>query len=122
MAMFLGFGLWFGMGMSSKKRVEGMVSNLWEELLLGNAVERRLRPSENHPGNRGQGGLKNFAFTGRKGIFANDFQSFPIGLDDVGLPALVLDVIKSAGNEGRTEKPLSTDRPRVFCHFGRRSR
>ena len=66
-----------------------------EELLLYNAVERRLRPGENHAGNRGQGGSKNFAFTGGKGIFANDFQSFPIGLDDVGLPRFVLDVIMS---------------------------
>ena len=58
-----------------------MVSNPLGRITFGNAVERRLRPGENHPGNRGQGGPKNFVFTGRKGIFANDFQSFPIGLD-----------------------------------------
>ena len=96
-----------------------MVSNPWEELLLGNAVERRLRPGENHPGNRGQGGPKNFVFTGRKGIFANDFQSFPIGLDDVGLPAFVLDVITSAGNEGRTGKsPFQPIDPECFAISG----
>ena len=104
--------------MSSKKRVEGMVSNLWEELLLGNAVERRLRPGENHPGNRGQGGPKNFVFTGRKGIFLTTFNLSRLG-STRGLPAFVLDVITIPGNEGRTGKsPFQPIDPECFAISG----